>query len=170
MTYDEWTEWLAQNPANQIHRDQIYNMANKCIEHLNNELGRALVERDNAKRDLASLLPLTGGARAIPVSVVVKSIITAVTADSGITAERLASHCRVRSVAYARHVVWWLCREFTSLSLNDIGSVAGSFDHSTVLHGINTVDTERLEGRGHRWDMANRIMSEMTTRTEVEAA
>lgn len=161
MTYEEWTEWLALNPMQQLHRDQIFNMANKCIEHLNNKLGRALVERDNAKRDLAALLPLDGGARAIPVYAVVQSIVTAVATDSGITADRLGSRSRVRAVAYARHVVWWLCRELTSLSLNDIGSVIGSYDHSSVLHGINTVDAERLDGYGHRWDMANRVLCEI---------
>ena len=36
----------------------------------------------------------------------------------------------------------YLCREMTDTSLQQIGSVLGNRDHSTVIHGLDKVSTD----------------------------
>ena len=45
-------------------------------------------------------------------------------------------------VAIARQVAMYLCREYTSSSLTNIGLYFGKRDHSTVIHSIRKVEEE----------------------------
>ena len=70
----------------------------------------------------------------IPVRITVGCIIDAVAASFGIDRGLLRSKRRTRSLAHARHVAMYLCRELTAESLPGIGAAFGCH-HSSVLHG-----------------------------------
>lgn len=47
---------------------------------------------------------------------------------------------RRREIVVVRHAIIALCKEFTQLSLKNIGSHFGNRDHSSVIHALNCVD------------------------------
>jgi chromosomal replication initiator protein len=49
---------------------------------------------------------------------------------------------RDRPIARPRQVFMYLCRTELSLTLDDIGGALGGRDHTTVLHGVETVSRE----------------------------
>jgi hypothetical protein len=67
-------------------------------------------------------------------------VLILVGAQAGITAETLKSDTRVVEVCQPRQAFFWLARRFTSLSLPQIGQLAGGRDHTTALHGVRRVD------------------------------
>lgn len=56
-----------------------------------------------------------------------------------ITYEEVISKTKVREVVLVRHILCFILRQHTSLSLKSIGQKLGNRDHSTVIHGINRV-------------------------------
>ncbi len=50
----------------------------------------------------------------------------------------ISKRTRKRNYVYARAVYFKLCREYTKLSLDDIGQTMG-MDHASVVHSINKV-------------------------------
>ncbi len=57
-----------------------------------------------------------------------------------ITSADLCSKRRHQALSFARQFSMYLLRERTELSLSEIGSVLGSRDHTTILHGIRKID------------------------------
>ncbi|MHC5012098.1 MAG: chromosomal replication initiator protein DnaA, partial [Planctomycetota bacterium] len=65
-------------------------------------------------------------------------IIAATAASFGVSVADVEGPSRRQPLARARQVSMYLCRELTALSLPKIGDHFGR-DHTTVLHGVNTV-------------------------------
>ena len=66
--------------------------------------------------------------------------ILAATAEAfGISIADLEGPRRHQPLARARQIAMYIVREMTDLSLPKIGAIFGGRDHTTVLHGINTV-------------------------------
>lgn len=62
-------------------------------------------------------------------------IVNTVLSYLNITIEEVRSKTRKREVVFARHLVHWICRQETPLSLKAIGRVLGcDYDHSTVIN------------------------------------
>ncbi|MBK7822159.1 MAG: chromosomal replication initiator protein DnaA [Tessaracoccus sp.] len=57
----------------------------------------------------------------------------------GISHDDLTGSSRVASIASARQIAMYLCRELTDLSLPKIGAKFGGRDHSTVLHAVRKI-------------------------------
>jgi chromosomal replication initiator protein len=57
----------------------------------------------------------------------------------------LLSPNRSKRIALARMVVMYLAREYTNLTLSQIGAELGGRDHSTVSHGANKISRELLD-------------------------
>jgi predicted DNA-binding protein YlxM (UPF0122 family) len=64
----------------------------------------------------------------------------------------LSFRTRKRSNVYARAVYFKLCKEYTRLSLTDIGASV-NVDHATVIHGINNVFPIVMQYDGHLQDL-----------------
>jgi len=62
-----------------------------------------------------------------------------------VSEQLLLSPNRSKRVALARMVVMYLAREYTNLTLSQIGSELGGRDHSTISHGVNKIAHEILE-------------------------
>lgn len=64
----------------------------------------------------------------------------------------LSFRTRKRDAVYARAVYFKLCKEYTKLSLADIGASV-NVDHATVLHGIKNVFPVVIEYDGYLRDV-----------------
>lgn len=51
----------------------------------------------------------------------------------------LKSKSRSQNIAFPRQIAMYILKEYTDLSLKQIGSYFGGLDHTTVLHGINKI-------------------------------
>jgi chromosomal replication initiator protein len=51
----------------------------------------------------------------------------------------MTSGARTESVAHARHVAMYLCRDLTPATYAQIGWAFGNRDHTTVMHGVKRV-------------------------------
>jgi chromosomal replication initiator protein len=58
-----------------------------------------------------------------------------------VSLDDLESSNRSERVSSARQVAMTLTREFTSMSLPAIAAAFGRKDHSTVIHGINRIES-----------------------------
>ncbi|MCG6567642.1 chromosomal replication initiator protein DnaA [Tessaracoccus sp. ZS01] len=72
-----------------------------------------------------------------------QTIMAATAGYYGISHDDLTGASRVATIASARQVAMYLCREMTELSLPKIGSKFGGRDHSTVLHAVRKI-TEKI--------------------------
>ena len=121
-------------------------MANRVVDNIR-ELEGALtrvtayaalthqpIDLDMAEDVLQDLGPAHA---AVPIS---PGRILAATAESfGVSITDLEGPSRRQPLARARQVAMYLCRELTDLSLPKIGALFGGRDHTTILHGVNTV-------------------------------
>lgn len=62
-----------------------------------------------------------------------------------VSEQLLLSPNRSKRVALARMVVMYLAREYTNLTLSQIGAELGGRDHSTISHGVNKIARDLLE-------------------------
>jgi chromosomal replication initiator protein len=69
----------------------------------------------------------------------VENVLLSVAQQYGLQVEDLQGKSRQKDLALARHVVMYLLREETGLSLPDIGQALGGRDHSTVIHGYEKI-------------------------------
>lgn len=92
------------------------------------------IDLDMAADVLQDLLP---AARRAPVTS--GRILAATAAAFAVTIPELEGPSRRQPLARARQVSMYLCRQLTDLSLPRIGMLFGGRDHTTVLHGVNTV-------------------------------
>ncbi len=61
---------------------------------------------------------------------------------TGIGAEDIQSRKRNPELVRARQLVMYFCREYSDMSLEEIGKVLGKHDHTTVMSGISHVKSE----------------------------
>ena len=57
--------------------------------------------------------------------------------------EELFTKKRTQSIATARHIAMYLCRELIDLSYPRIGEIYGGRDHSTVIHAYDKISAQR---------------------------
>ncbi|MEK7119395.1 MAG: chromosomal replication initiator protein DnaA [Patescibacteria group bacterium] len=69
-------------------------------------------------------------------------ILEAVAAAFSIKVTALKGPKRDRPIARPRQVYMYLCRTELALTLDDIGGALGGRDHTTVLHGVETISRE----------------------------
>ena len=68
-----------------------------------------------------------------------QSIMNAVSRYYGIKLSLLKSTTRVKPISLPRQVLMYLLRTEMNLSLNDIGSLLGGRDHTTIIHGVDKI-------------------------------
>lgn len=75
------------------------------------------------------------------------NIIDAVTSYFNVKMADMRSKKRTKSISLPRQVAMYLLRERMSMSLQEIGSIFGGRDHSTVLHAVNSIADKNKESR-----------------------
>ncbi len=69
-------------------------------------------------------------------------IISTVAEHFGVKPEDISSKKRNSEFVLPRQIVMYLCRELTDLSLNNIAKAVGKKDHTTVIHGIEKIESD----------------------------
>lgn len=69
-------------------------------------------------------------------------IISTVAEHFSLTVADLSSKKRNAKISYPRQIAMYLCREFTSIPLNNIGIALGNRDHTTIMHGIEKIEED----------------------------
>lgn len=71
-----------------------------------------------------------------------QTVLDAVAEHFGIKITTLKGPKRDRPIARPRQVVMYLCKNELGLTLDDIGGLLGGRDHTTVIHGVDTISRE----------------------------
>src|SRR5208337_2316634 len=74
--------------------------------------------------------------------ITIQQIFDAVTKYYNVRLSDLQSKKRHKSIAFPRQVCMFLARRHTRYSLEEIGGYFGGRDHTTVLHGVRTVEAD----------------------------
>jgi len=69
-----------------------------------------------------------------------QAIMDAAASYFSISMDDLIGSSRVATIATARQIAMYLCRELTDMSLPKIGNKFGGRDHSTVLHAVRKIN------------------------------
>ena len=67
-------------------------------------------------------------------------ILAIVSESFEIAVEQLKSKSRKRGIVIGRQVAMYLAKQYTDVSLKELGKIFGGRDHSTVIYSINTMD------------------------------
>ena len=100
-----------------------------------------------AKQEIAS----SGVARASETSV--EDIQRAVCHDFKLRSTDLLSKDRHKSVAFARHVAMYLCKQRLKCSFPELGRAFGNRDHTTVMSAVRKIDSLRSDSAEVRVDL-----------------
>ena len=100
----------------------------KIVRYIIAKVKESLILRDNTKTSGTSL----------------DGILNDITLKTGFTLAELKSKGRERELVKFRYFYFKRAREKTKMSLSKISAKVNR-DHASVLHGINKVDTERLQ-------------------------
>jgi len=73
----------------------------------------------------------------------------------GIPHGSLREATRKKSTVVPRQVAGYLAREYTELTLRDIGDRLGGISHTTVLHGCRVVSKTLPGDAKLRWDLGS---------------
>ena len=73
-------------------------------------------------------------------NVTISHVIKYISRELKISERQLVGKGRTMEVAIARQIAMYLCREYTSSSLTNIGLYFGKRDHSTVIHACRNVE------------------------------
>lgn len=86
-------------------------------------------------------IQMPSGAAPKPNYVTMPSIIKEIVCNFfGISKQQMDIKTKERDVVFPRQVCMALMRKYTTLSLAGIGARFGGYDHSTVMHAIQTVN------------------------------
>lgn len=94
-----------------------------------------------AARVLADILDSSGIRREVSIN----QIVTAVCEYFNLSPNHLLSPNRSKRVAQARMIAMYFARQYTNLTLSQIGHELGKRDHSTVSHGASKIANEIVE-------------------------
>jgi len=75
-------------------------------------------------------------------NVTINHVIKYISRELKISERQLVGKGRTMEVAIARQIGMYLCREYTSSSLTNIGLYFGKRDHSTVIHACRNIETK----------------------------
>jgi chromosomal replication initiator protein len=71
-----------------------------------------------------------------------QEVLDAVAERFGIKSSAIKGDKRDRPIARPRQVVMYLCKVELGMTLNDVGGLLGGRDHTTIMHGVETITNE----------------------------
>lgn len=83
----------------------------------------------------------------------VRDIAHAVSFITGVSVTEIYSHRRAACIIEARHVCMWIARNFTLMSLPQIGRALGKRDHTSVLHAVRKIQSKVDQKDQHVCDL-----------------
>jgi hypothetical protein len=92
----------------------------------------------------AMMMELSGPPRWGPIPIEsgglkIKSIVDVARKHFRLTEVELLAHRRAVNIVRPRQIIWYIAKTHTRMSYPQIGMRVGGFDHTTVLHGVRTI-------------------------------
>jgi len=76
-------------------------------------------------------------------------LVEAVVLVTNISVADIEGRKRIRRIARARQILCYLAREYTDMTLSEVGVYLGGRDHTTVIYGASKVKQCIASGPGH---------------------
>ena len=130
---DEILKYIATNIKSNIR--ELEGALNKLLAYSN--LEQTEITMEVAMKELQNIISPDK-----PREITPQLIIDVVCEHFHITKEQMISKSRSNDIAKPRQIAMYLCKNMTGVSLENIGELLGGRDHSTVIHGINKVESE----------------------------
>jgi chromosomal replication initiator protein len=131
---DEVFKYIAENITNNIRElEGALNKIGVFSKLMNEE-----VTLETAKESLKDIISSDSS----QIAITPENIINTVSEHLNISVDDILSKKRSQDVANARQIVMYICRHYTVLSLQSIGNAVGGKDHTTVINGINRVESK----------------------------
>ncbi len=130
---DEILDYIATNIKSNIR--ELEGALNKLLAYSN--LEQTKITMDVAVEELQNIISPDQ-----PKEITAQLIIDVVCEHFNITKEQIVSKSRSKDIAKPRQVAMYLCKNMTDTSLDSIGALLGGRDHSTIIHGVNTISDE----------------------------
>jgi chromosomal replication initiator protein len=134
---DEVCAFIAERVASNVR--ELEGALNRLLAFCNFNQGLPTVEV--AARVLKDFISQDG----VRPQMSLKQIMGVVSEYFNVSEALLLSPNRSKRVALARMIVMYLAREYTNLTLSQIGAELGGRDHSTISHGANKIGQDILE-------------------------
>ena len=97
------------------------------------------------------LTPAEVGRPGMPINS--RDVLHATAAYFGVSVAQINGPDRHATLARARHIAMYLARKLTGASFPELGIAFGSRDHTTVIAGVNKVESQLLEDSDVRTDV-----------------
>ncbi|MCI8327490.1 MAG: chromosomal replication initiator protein DnaA [Lachnospiraceae bacterium] len=130
---DEILDYIAKNIKSNIR--ELEGALNKLLAYSN--LEKTKITMDVAIEELQNIISPDQEKKVTP-----QLIIDVVCEHFNITLEQIKSKSRSNDIAKPRQIAMYLCKNMTDVSLDNIGSLLGGRDHSTIIHGINKITND----------------------------
>lgn len=101
------------------------------------ELSITLIESLLKKRPSAERLPDGPSKKITP-----QDVLSAVADHFNLRASAIKGPKRDRPIARPRQVVMYICKTELGMTLDDVGGLLGGRDHTTIMHGVDTISRE----------------------------
>ena len=134
-----------------------YNIDNEVIEYIATNIKSNIRELEGALNKLIALSHLENREITVELAeealkdiispdqkkeVTPQLIIDTVAEHFNISPTDICSNKRNSEIVVPRQIVMYLCRNMIDIPLKSIGTYIGKRDHSTIIHGINKIETE----------------------------
>jgi chromosomal replication initiator protein len=131
---DEVFQYIAENITNNIRElEGALNKIGVFSKLMNEE-----VTLETAKESLKDIISSDSS----QIAITPENILSTVSEHLNISVDDILSKKRSQDIANARQIVMYICRHYTVLSLQSIGNAVGGKDHTTVINGINRVESK----------------------------
>lgn len=130
---DDILDYIAINIKSNIR--ELEGALNKLLAYSN--LEHTEITMDVAVRELQNIISPDK-----PKEITPQLIIDVVCEHFNISLDQMISKSRSNEIAKPRQISMYLCKHMTDASLDNIGSLLGGRDHSTIIHGINKVQDD----------------------------
>jgi chromosomal replication initiator protein len=97
-----------------------------------------------------------------PGRITVRRVLDVTAEHFGLTVEHLAVRRRHHKLVHRRQVAMYVARKVTGRSLPFIAEKLGGFDHTTILHGVRTVQARIDAGDAKTISAVNAIVAQVT--------
>jgi len=102
-------------------------------------LARSEITLGMARQTLQSMTASSKGSRAT-----FDKVLTVVAEHFGLESTQLKEKTNARSISYPRQIAMYLAKDILDLSLPHIGKAFGGKHHTTVLHAVRKIESQRL--------------------------
>lgn len=148
---DEILNYIASNIKSNIR--ELEGALNKLLAFSN--LEQTEITMEVAVKELQNFI-----APDKPMVITPQLILDVVSEHFHISTERLISKSRSSEIVKPRQIAMYLCKNMTDASLEQIGSILGGRDHSTIIHGITKM-TENYQNDETTKNLINTIMNKI---------